>query len=135
MIEVDRLRTNTAVTATFHNVALLWRQADWWSFGLIVIASGIMVWRFWLPGIPNPGDMMMGIHRLYELVQSWQFGVYYPRIGPDLNFNYGAPLFEFYPPLASYVGLIFYGLGLDFVQASKATFTGATVLAGLGVYV
>jgi hypothetical protein len=51
-----------------------------------------------------------------------------------LNFTYGAPLFQFYPPLVSYLGLLFYGLGLGYIGAAKATFAVSLLLAGWGIY-
>lgn len=78
--------------------------------------------------------MLIGIHRLSELADGWRFGIRYARLGPNLNFNYGAPLFEFYPPLVSYVAFAFYSAGLSLIQAMKATFTLAVVLAGIGAY-
>jgi hypothetical protein len=93
-----------------------------------------MLQQLWSPGIPNRGDMLMSVHRLFELVEAWQFGILYPRLGPHLNFNYGAPLFQFYPPLASYTGLAFYGIGLSLIQATKAGFVLAVLLAGIGSY-
>jgi hypothetical protein len=44
-------------------------------------------------------------------------------------------LFEFYPPLVSYLGLAFYGIGFGFIQAAKASLTLSILLGGLGVYV
>jgi hypothetical protein len=101
---------------------------------LILISTLVMIRNLWLPGIPNRGDMLMSIQRVFELADAWQFDIYYPRLGPNLNFNYTAPLFEFYPPLSSYVGLAFYGAGLSFIQASKATLALSILVAGLGMY-
>ena len=66
----------------------------------ISVAVGSALWRFWAPGIASSADMLMGIYRVFELAQAWHYGILYPRLGPDLKFGYGAPLFQVYPPLA-----------------------------------
>ncbi len=100
----------------------------------MLLSAVATAFNLWQSGIPNRGDMMIGIHRLSELADGWRFGIYYPRLGPNLNFNYGAPLFEFYPPLVSYVALGFHAGGLSLIHAMKATFTLAIALAGAGAY-
>ena len=52
-----------------------------------------------------------------------------------LNFGYSGPLFEYYPPLASYVALAFHWIGFGWIGAVKAGFTLALLLAGVGAYV
>ena len=42
-----------------------------------------------------------------------------PRLSSDLAYAYGVPLFQFYPPLASYVAELFHVLGLGFINAIK----------------
>ena len=51
-----------------------------------------------------------------------------------LNFGYSGPLFQYYPPLASYIALAFHWVGFGWIGAAKAGFTLALVLAGLGAY-
>ena len=109
----------------------------WWDSGAAGLIAGVtvvLVWNLWQPGIPNPGDMLMSIYRLFELDQSWRNGVFFPRFGPNLNFGYSAPLFQFYPPLVSYGMFVFHKLGLGFLDAAKAMLTLNLLLAGLGTY-
>jgi hypothetical protein len=79
--------------------------------------------------------MLMSVYRVFELDRSWHAGVSFPRIAPGLNFGYGGPLFQYYPPLASYLALPFHWMGLGWIEATKAVFTLALVTAGLGAYV
>ncbi len=76
----------------------------------------------------------MSVYRVFELDQAWQRGVLYPRISPNLNFGLGAPLFQFYPPLASYGALLLHKLGLGFVAATKGMMALNLLAGGLGVY-
>jgi hypothetical protein len=114
--------------------SLPWARTDFFAFALIGASTIILIWRFWQPGIPNRGDMLMTIYRIYELAEAWKYGILYPRLGPDLNFTYGAPLFQYYPPLVSYLGLPLHGLRFPFIMAGKAVLTLLLPLAGAGMY-
>ena len=114
--------------------ALPWTRLDLVSLLLIVATALGLVWRLWTPGVQSKVDMLIGVYRIFELATAWREGIWYARLGPDLNFTYGAPLFQFYPPLVSYLGLLFYGLGFGLIHAAKATFVTSLVLAGGGMY-
>jgi hypothetical protein len=114
---------------------MTWTRADWASLALLGLGVALAIARFWQPGVSSDADMLMGIYRVFELDQAWQRGVLFPRLGENLNFGYGAPLFQYYPPLASYGALIFHRAGLGLIEASKAMFTLALLLASSGVYV
>ena len=103
--------------------------------GVIVLLAGLAVMPFRLPGIANSDDILPTIYRVFSLHASWQAGVFYPRLSSDLAYAYGVPLFQFYPPLASYVAELFHVLGLGFINAIKATYFLGFVCAGLGMYV
>lgn len=115
-------------------VPLPWNRNDLVCLALVVAAAGFLAWWPWGLAIPNRPDMLMSIYRVFELAEAWRYGIIFPRLGPHLNFGYGAPLFEFYPPLVSYLSLAFYGLGLGYIGATKAAFTVTFLLAGAGMY-
>jgi hypothetical protein len=103
--------------------------------GVIVLLAGLAAIPLRLPGIANSDDILPTIYRVFSLHASWQAGVFYPRLSSDLAYAYGVPLFQFYPPLASYVAELFHVLGLGFINAIKATYLLGFVCAGLGMYV
>lgn len=114
--------------------APVWGLADLLCLlSLFIIACGLL-WRLWTPGVQSKADMLMGVYRIFELAAAWREGIFYPRIGPHLNFSYGSPLFQFYPPLASYIGLLFNGLGLGYISAAKAVFAVGLMAGGWGMY-
>jgi len=78
--------------------------------------------------------MLIGVYRLFELDQSWAERIFFPRVAMGLNFGYSGPLFQYYPPLASYIALAFHWAGFGWIGAAKAGFTLALALAGLGAY-
>lgn len=140
----SRFQTNLHTKDSQHNLDspdtlalpynLPWTRTDSLSISLILLSVAVAVWRFWQPGIPNTGDMLMSVYRVFELVKAWGYGILYPRLGPDLMFGYTAPLFQFYPPLVSYLAALLHSLGLPFIAAVKATLTLNLLLSGVGMY-
>ncbi len=102
---------------------------------LVIMIAALLVLRpFWSYGMPNANDFLMSVHRVFELKTGWELGIFFPRFGADLTFGYGAPLFQFYPPLASYLALIFHWFGLGYVDALKAVLTFSMLSGSIGVY-
>ena len=124
-IQIDRLLRSWFSAKRYDLLALL----------LLASATAAILIPLWSPGIPNPGDFLMSIHRIFELVGAWDNGIFYPRFGLDLNFGYTAPLFQYYPPLASYLGLIFHKVGMGMIASAKAVVSLSLLLAGWGMYV
>ena len=122
-------RPNRTVQAS-----LPWTWTDLLCVFVLLLSSGVAIARLWDPGISSKHDALMGIYRVMELERSLQHGVLFPRLGLDLNFTYSAPLFQFYPPLASYIALLFSRLGLGLVEASKAVFALSSLVGGLGAF-
>jgi len=106
------------------------------AFALVLIAILVfaVIRRFWQTGVASNADMLIGVYRTFELDQSLRAGVLFPRIMPGLNFGYGGPLFQYYPPLTSYLALFWHWIGLPWIEANKAVFTLALLLGGYGVY-
>ena len=117
------------------NQSLPWTRADWIAVLLLGLGVVLAMARFWRPGIAGEADMLMGIYRVFELDHAWRQGVFYPRLGAALNFTYTAPLFQFYPPLASFGAILWKWAGLGWIESSKAVFTGSLALAGWGAYI
>lgn len=101
---------------------------------VIAAAIGAAQW-LWQPGLPNQIDLLMSVYRITELQDAWRQGIFFPRWGLDLNFGYGALLFNFYPPLVSYVGLALRALGFGLLTTTKLILTLQLVVGGVGVYV
>jgi len=78
-------------------------------------------------------DMQMA--RQLEFEKCLKDGQIPCRWNPDLGFGYGYPLFNFYPPLPSFVGQIFRTFSFSFVQSVKFTAITQFVLAALFMYI
>lgn len=114
---------------------LRWTWIDVLAIACVTLGVAIALRGFWQPGTPREPDFVIGVFRAYSVDQGWQERQFYPRLGMNLIFGYGSPLLQYYSPLASYITLVWHWLGLDWVAATKATFSTALLSAALGAYV
>ena len=112
-----------------------WGRQDVLAVAFIAAATIVATFQLWKPGVPSPVDLICAVYRAFELEQSIAGGILFPRMGMSLNFGYGAPLFEFYAPLASYATLFVHWAGLGYVEAAKGVFVAALFVGALGAYV
>ena len=74
------------------------------------------------------------VARLYLLDQGIRQGYLYSRWVDTLGFNFGYPLFNFYPPLVYYVGEFFHILGFSLTSSIKLVFISGFILGAVGIY-
>jgi len=75
------------------------------------------------------------IARLYLLDKAIRQGYLYPRWVGGLGFNFGYPLFNFYPPLVYYIAEIFHLFGFSLIWSIKLTFVSGFIIATLGMFI
>lgn len=112
------------------------KKADWRGYAAVLLLCFIAVWPLLSrPSLPIETDAELHIYRLAELSRLVRAGEFYPRWSPNFYFGYGYPIFNYYAPLAYYVGLMFDFLPVvQPVEAIKAVLMLAFALAGLGMY-
>ncbi|MGI6278906.1 MAG: hypothetical protein ACOYJ8_03840 [Patescibacteria group bacterium] len=101
---------------------------------LLLLVAFVFVHRFFFSsGSFSTHD---GVHfiRLYNLEKVLNEGQFPPRWLPDLGKGYGYPFFNFYPPLAYLVGLLFRFFGTSFTLAVNLSFVLAGLLGFLGMF-
>lgn len=74
------------------------------------------------------------ITRLYLLDQAVRQGDLYPRWVGGLGFNFGYPLFNFYPPLIYYVAELFHLIGFNLLWSLKLMIITGSILSSVGMY-
>jgi len=74
------------------------------------------------------------IARLYLLDQAIRQGDLYPRWVGGLGFNFGYPLFNFYPPLIYYVAEFFHLLGFNLLWSLKLMIITGSFISSFGMY-
>ena len=75
------------------------------------------------------------IARLYLFDQALKAGQFPVRWVNGLGFNFGYPLFVFYPPLAYIVGEIYHLIGFGFTDSVKLVFFSSILFSGLAMYI
>ncbi|MFA6017243.1 MAG: hypothetical protein WC744_04100 [Patescibacteria group bacterium] len=74
------------------------------------------------------------IARLYLLDQAIRQGSIYPRWVGGLGFNFGYPLFNFYPPLIYYVAEFFHLIGFNLLWSLKLMIVTGSFISSIGMY-
>lgn len=74
------------------------------------------------------------IARLFLLDKGISQGYLYPRWVDILGFNFGYPLFNFYPPLVYYLSEIFHKLGFSLIWSVKVTFIAGFIIGAYGMF-
>ena len=74
------------------------------------------------------------VARVFEMGKALKDGMLPVRWVPDLGYGYGYPIFNFYAPLAYYVGGVFVLLGFDALVATKIMMVLGVVLSGIFMY-
>jgi len=93
-------------------VPALWRRLK--PYALVLLLALPALWPSALAGIPRTNDALTHVYRAVELDQLVRAGVFFPRWAPHLVWDYGYPIFDFFPYEAHYLveGLHLAGLTL-----------------------
>ncbi|MFW6182264.1 MAG: hypothetical protein ACOC8X_00595 [Chloroflexota bacterium] len=105
-------------------------------YAVVLAICVLAVWPFLSRGgLPQATDAELHVFRLAELSRLVRGGELYPRWAPNFYFGYGYPIFNYYAPLAYYLGLPFELLPrVDAVAAVRAIFVLAPVAGAVGLY-
>lgn len=107
---------------------------NYWGLFLVIFISFWTIRPLFIPGFfPIHDDTQVA--RVFEMAQSLKDGMFPVRWVKDLGYGYGYPIFNFYAPLAYYIGAKYVLLGLDALIATKITIALAMIVAGIGMYV
>ena len=85
--------------------------------------------------LPYSADGLLQLYRTAALDHSLQVDqALWPRYASGLVYGYGAPLFNFFPPLSYYPALLAHRLGLSYLDSWLLTMSAFTVLAASGSF-
>jgi hypothetical protein len=114
-------------------LAKIFKSRFFWPILLVVLI--VPTFTFLLkPGLYwNMHDDMQMIRQL-EMEKCLKDGQLPCRWTPDLGYNYGYPLFNFYPPMPYFVGQIFRTFSFTYVGTVKMTALVLIVLSSLAMY-
>lgn len=105
-----------------------------WGLALVLITSLFAVVPLLPRGVPNTADTPAHLFRIVEMALAWQDGIYYPRWAPDMAFGYGAPHFNYAPPLPYFLTMFLHLGGLPLDEAMKWVTILAIFLYSFGMY-
>lgn len=99
----------------------------------VLILSFFSIIPFFHPGFFPIHDNTQ-VQRVFEMTRSLRDGMFPVRWVADLGFGYGYPIFNFYAPLAYYIGSFINILGFDVLLATKLMMIFGILLAGVSMY-
>lgn len=105
----------------------------WYPFGVICIL-GIVLLSPLLQGGFYPMHDDTQVTRVHQMAKSLSDGMFPVRWVDDLGYGYGYPIFNFYAPLAYYVGSLFVLVGLTPLVSTKIMIVLPLFIAGGGMY-
>ena len=107
--------------------------------GVIGFIAVTILSYFTVPSLLSNGYFPMHddtqVTRVAQMTQSIQDGMFPVRWVKDLGYGYGYPIFNFYAPLAYYVGSTINVLGYDALDATKLMIALGLIFAGMSMYV
>lgn len=111
----------------------LFKSRFFWPLLLVILVVPTLTFLL-KPGLYwNMHDDMQMIRQL-EMEKCLKDGQIPCRWTPDLGYNYGYPLFNFYPPMPYFVGQIFRSLTFDYISTVKLTAIVLILLSTLAMY-
>lgn len=85
--------------------------------------------------LPYSADGMLQLYRTTALDHSLRVdAAIWPRFSSGLVYGYGAPLFNFFPPLSYYPAVLTHNLGLSFLDSWLLVICLYTVAAAIGMF-
>lgn len=100
---------------------------------ITVLLSLIAGYHLLRPGFFSIHDDLQ-VMRQHQMHRCFQDGQIPCRWVPDLGAGYGAPLYNFYSPLPSYVGMIFVWFGSSYLDTTKALLLLGLIASGIGMH-
>ena len=114
------------------------RQARWpIPLAVLLVITFVTLraaWPLWSGWLIKGHDGQFHVWRLFELDRAIHAGVLYPRLAPDMAMGLGYPVYNYYAPLASYVGEIGKLAGLSYIYANNSIFILSLVLGVWGMF-
>ena len=110
------------------------RDNKWMHYGLIIIIGLIFSWGLVKADFYGMHDGRFHFLRLEGVMKALELGQFPPMITPDLILSYGYAVNLFYPPITTYLPMIFTLLCNNYVAAFKIYGTICIVLSGITMY-
>jgi hypothetical protein len=100
---------------------------------VIALFACIFSWQLFLPGFFSMHDDLQ-VMRVYQMDRCFQDGQIPCRFSPDMAYEYGQPMFNYYSAFPYYLGQLIHLVGFSFVDTVKVLFFLSMILSGLFMY-
>ena len=104
-----------------------------WDLIIVIISALIAGWFLFRPGYFSMHDDLQ-VMRQHQIHQCFIDGQIPCRWVPDMGSGYGYPLFNFYSPLPSYVGMLFVYMGFGYIDTVKILFLVGLVASAITMW-
>ncbi len=101
---------------------------------LILLLSFPLFKSFYNPNLINAHDSMAGLIRALSMDRYMGHGQGLVRWSPDVNWGYGYPMFNFYPPFFSFISVLFFHLTHQMILAIDWACILFWGLSGIGMF-
>lgn len=110
------------------------RTVDWPLVVVVLLAVALVA--PWIAGpLPFSAGLRSEVARAFEMSESIQLGILYPRWAADFNLGYGSPLWNFLPPLPHYLAGLHRVLAQTSAEFSvRFTLIGAQILLAAALF-
>ncbi len=107
-----------------------------WCLGLgaVALVSLPATAILWLPGYLATNDGIFHLTRTIDHLRVLHSGVWYPRWLPGFGLGHGYPIFDYYPPLSTYLAEALHLAGLELTRAIQVETAIFCLLAGMLMY-
>lgn len=105
----------------------------YWGLLLVLLLSFWAIVPFFQPGFFPIHDNTQVV-RVQQMSQALREGQFPVRWVGDLGYGFGYPIFNFYAPLAYYIGAFFNLIGFNVLLATKLMFIVGILLSGISMY-
>ena len=101
---------------------------------IVIVLSWFAVRNLIVPGYFSMHDDLQAMRQL-QMHKCFQDRQIPCRWVPDMGYEYGYPLFNYYPPMPYYLGEVFVLLGISFLDTVKIVALLGFLVAALGMYI
>lgn len=107
-------------------------QRNIWLLAVVILSFWTIAPLFSLGFYPMHDDTQVA--RVSQMAKALSDGMFPVRFVADLGYGFGYPIFNFYAPLAYYVGSFFVLLGHDVLSATKLMIGLGAVIGGISMF-
>jgi len=109
-------------------------KSIWFNLAVIIVLTIPLCLGFFNSHLINAHDSMAGLIRALSMDKYMGHGQFLVRWAPGINWGYGYPMFNFYPPFFSFISVLIFKLTHNMVLSINLACTLFWMLSGLGMF-